>query len=216
MSIKTIVLASNNAGKINEIKLLLSPFGVEIKSLKDLGLGDPIENGKDFIENSLIKAEYAFEKTGLPSLADDSGFCIDSLNNFPGLFSSRFGSACRKLQNDLLGQNIDIKTSFYGEDSPCFKIINNMIGEDKKAHFTTCISFVYKNDDEIKKEVFEGIVKGDFIYPPRGKEGFGYDPCFMPNGYDKTFAEMGMEAKNKISHRSIALAKFVEYFKKIK
>lgn len=90
---RTIILASNNANKIKEIGELLKPFNVEVKSLKELGLGDPTEDGKDFAENALIKARYAFEKTGLPSLADDSGFCISSLNDFPGLCSARFAEA---------------------------------------------------------------------------------------------------------------------------
>ena len=108
---KTIILASNNQNKIKEISKLLEQFSVEVKSLKELGLGDPVEDGKDFQENSLIKSRYAFEKTGLPSLADDSGYCIDSLNNFPGLCSARFSKACGgypeafKILNECINPN---------------------------------------------------------------------------------------------------------------
>jgi len=194
--INKIVLASNNKNKIEEIKSLLSNFGVEIKSLKDLNLDDPIENGKDFKENSLIKARYAFEKTGLPTLADDSGFCIDILNDFPGLFSARFAKASNGYEN-------------------AFKIINQCLEEtnNKDAHFTTCLSFIYNSNDKIIEKIFEGKLEGQFTYPPRGNNGFGYCPCFTPKNYTQTFSEMTDDFRSKINHRAIALNKFIEFFK---
>lgn len=194
---KKIILASNNINKIKEISGLLSTFGVEVKSLKDLNLGDPIEDGKTFEENSLIKARYAFEKTGLPSLADDSGFCIEMLNNFPGLSSARFANASGGYKN-------------------AFKIINECVSEKhKNANFTTCLSFIYNKDGQIIEKIFEGKIDGKFTYPPRGNNGFAYCPCFTPNNYEETFGEMSEEFRTKINHRAIALNKFLEFFKSL-
>lgn len=193
---KEIVLASNNENKIKEISKLLERFDIEIKSLKELELGDPIENGKNFRENSLIKARYAFEKTGLPSLADDSGYCLDSLNDFPGLCSSRFSKAC-------------------GGYSEAFRILDGCINPiNKKAHYITCISFIYKNNNnEIVEKVFEGRIDGNFVYPSKGNNGFGYDPTFLPDNYDKTFGELPNELRIKINHRAMALKQFFNFFK---
>ena len=195
---KTIVVASNNSNKIAEISKLLSEFDIEVKSLKELGLGDPVENGRTFAENALIKSNYAFEKTGLPALADDSGFCIDSLNDFPGLSSKRFADAC-------------------GSYEESFKIIHQCINTiNKKAHFTTTLSFIYKdlNNSKIEK-IFEGKMEGNFTYPARGTNGFGYCPCFTPENYSETFGEMSDEQRIKINHRAIALNKFAEFLKEI-
>ena len=192
---KTIILASNNQNKIKEISKLLEQFSVEVKSLKELGLGDPVEDGKDFQENSLIKARYAFEKTGLPSLADDSGYCIDSLNNFPGLCSARFSKAC-------------------GGYPEAFKILNECINPNNiKSHYITCLSFIYKTNNQVIEKVFEGRIDGNFTYPSRGENGFGYDPTFLPDGYDKTFGELPNELRMNINHRARALNKFFEFFK---
>lgn len=192
---KTIILASNNQNKIKEISKLLEQFSVEVKSLKELGLGDPVEDGKDFQENSLIKARYAFEKTGLPSLADDSGYCIDSLNNFPGLCSARFSKAC-------------------GGYPEAFKILNECINPNNtKSHYITCLSFIYKTNNQVIEKVFEGRIDGSFTYPSRGENGFGYDPTFLPDGYDKTFGELPNELRMTINHRARALNKFFEFFK---
>ena len=192
-----IILATNNKNKVNEITKLLSPFNIEVNSLKDLGLGDPVENGLTFLENATIKAKYAFDKTGLPSLADDSGFCVESLNNFPGLASSRF-----------------IKS--VGGENNAFDVINKCINEvNKNCFFITSLVFIYKdkNGRVITKD-FEGKIEGKFTYPPRGNDGFGFDPIFTPNGYNQTFAEM-LDTKIEISHRTRALKKFFEYFKTI-
>lgn len=194
---KEIILASNNANKIKEIAKLLEPFNIEVRSLKELGLGDPIEDGKDFMENSLIKAKYVYDKTGLPSLADDSGFCIDSLNNFPGLSSARFIKAV-------------------GGEEKAFNVINDCINiHNKKAFFITSLVFIYKDNNKTIVKDFEGKVNGNFVFPARGEGGFGFDPVFVPDGYDKTFAEMP-EEKLKISHRTLALKKFIDFFKTLK
>lgn len=189
---KTLILASNNANKIKEIRELLKEYNIEVKGLKELGLGDPVEDGKTFQENALIKAKYAFEKTKLPTLADDSGFCIDSINNFPGLCSARFAEAV-------------------GTYPEAMKILNDCINQnDKKAHFTTCLAFI---DEQGREYIFEGVLDGEFVYPPRGTNGFGYCSCFTPKGCSETFGEMSNEKRIKINHRAIALKKFLEFLK---
>lgn len=191
---KTIVLASNNENKILEFKRLLNPFGVNIKTSKELGLIDPIEDGATFAENSLIKARFAFSKTHLPCLADDSGLGLNGLNGFPGIASNRFAKAC-------------------GNREKSFYILNECLSENnKKANFTTCLSFIYEKDGEIIEKTFTGISEGEFVYPGRGENGFGYCPCFLPNGYNETYGEMTNEFRTKINHRAIALKKFIEFF----
>ena len=195
---KEIILASNNVNKIEEIGNLLSDFDVKVRSLKELGLGDPIEDGKNFKENSIIKAKFGFEQTGLPALADDSGFCVDSLNDFPGLCSARFQEAC-------------------GSYEEAFKVIDKCINpKNKNAHFVTSLAFVYKNaTNDTIINTFEGKIEGEFIYPGRGNNGFGYCPVFLPNGYNQTFGEMDNDLRKSINHRKIALDKFLEFFKTI-
>ncbi len=194
--INKIILATNNENKVRDMNKLLQPFNVEVQSSKELNLGEPIEDGKDFIENSLKKARYAFEKTGLPSLADDSGYCIDSLNGFPGLCSSRFSKAC-------------------GGYPEAFKVINECISPvNKKSYYITAIAFIYEKDGKIIEKTFEGKIEGSFTFPARGEGGFGYDPTFTPDGYDKTFGEIENEIRISINHRGIALKKFFEYFSK--
>lgn len=192
---KEIILASNNVNKINEIGNLLSSFNVKIRSLKELNLGDPIEDGKNFEENALIKAEFGFRETGLPTLADDSGFCIDSLNDFPGLCSARFAEAC-------------------GSYEEAFRILDKCINpKNKKAHFVTYLAFVYKdNNGNIVKNTFEGKIDGKFVYPGRGNNGFAYCPVFLPNGYNQTFGEIENEVRKNMNHRKIALDKFLKFF----
>lgn len=198
MIVKEIILASNNANKIREIGELLGEFNIKVRSLKELNLGDPVEDGKDFNENSLIKAKFGFEKTGLPALADDSGFCVDSLNNFPGLYSARFEEAC-------------------GSYEEAFRILDKCINPiNKKAFFITSLAFIYKDtENKIVEKTFEGKIDGEFVYPGRGNNGFGYCPVFLPNGYNQTFGEMEDSLRKSINHRKIALNKFLEFFRTI-
>ena len=191
---KTLVLASNNPKKIKEINELLKDFDVEVKSLKDLGLGEPVEDGKTFAENALIKARYGFENTGLPTLADDSGFCINSMNGFPGLCSARFIKAV-------------------GGEEKAFEVINSCINpKDKSCFYIVDSAFIYKQNERVIEKVFEGRFDGNFIFPGRGTGGFGYDPVFIPDGYNQKFAEIP-EVKIKIGHRTRSLKKFLEFVK---
>lgn len=192
-----LVFASENKNKIAEISKLLNEFDVEVKSLKDFDLKGPIENGKDFFENSFIKAKNAFDLTGLPSLGDDSGFCVDSMGDFPGLCSARFAESV-------------------GGYDEAFRVINDCINpSNKKVHFVTAMTYIYKKDDKVEVKTFDGRIDGRFTYPAKGTNGFGYCPVFTPDGYSETFAELPNEVRVKINHRRKALQKFLEFFKSV-
>ncbi|MBQ2671882.1 MAG: non-canonical purine NTP pyrophosphatase [Clostridia bacterium] len=192
-----LVVASENEGKIFQIKNFLSEYDVNIniKGMKDFDINSPIENGKTYAENALIKARHTFKITGLPTLADDSGLNIDFLNGFPGLVTARFAEAC-------------------GGYEKSFEIISKCLeGSSKRISFSTAVAFVYEKGGEVIEKVFEGKINGEFVYPPRGENGFGYCPCFKMDGYDKTLAELSDEEIVEINHRSIALKKFMDFFK---
>ena len=185
-----IVIASHNPGKVREIGELLAPFGANVVSARDLGLPEPVEDGLSFIANAEIKARAAAIASGLPALADDSGLAVHGLNGEPGIYSSRsagpdkdFDLAMRKVQQELE------------------KI------HDKSAHFACALTLCWPDGHT---ESFEGQVLGQMVWPPRGDKGFGYDPTFMADGMDITFAEMPPQAKHAISHRAKAFEKLVE------
>ena len=189
---KQLLFFSNNKNKIIEIKKIFNKFDIKLLSLSDVKLTDePEENGKSFEENAKIKSNYGFNKTGVPCFADDSGICIESLNWKPGIFSKRF------LKN--------FKTN---ED--CFnRIIKNMENSGKKkAYFKTSISLTSSNNHHI---IFNGKIDGKISSNIRGVFGFGYDPIFIPNNFNKTFAELSIKEKNEISHRSIAIMKLLNF-----
>ncbi len=196
---KTIIISSTNKNKIDQIKNMISHLGlgIELKSIAELGITDePFENGKNYEENALIKARHTFSKVGLPSLADDSGFELEALNGFPGVVSSRFAKAC-------------------GSYGRAFEIINKCLEENKNASFCTCLAFVYERDNKIIEKTFEGKILGEFIYPPRGNQGFAYCPGFKPNGYEKTFGEMSENLRISVNHRATALNKFFNFLKSL-
>lgn len=194
MKIAKLVVASHNIGKINEIKTLLSPLKIEVQSAEELRLADVEETGKTFEENAKLKADTISRKCGLPCLADDSGLCVDALNGRPGVYSARYAP------------NRDFNEGM----KMLLKEINDSGSKNRKAHFSCCLALAYPNQ---KTRIFEGRVNGVIAEKPQGKNGFGYDPIFIPEGYDKTFAELGDEIKNKISHRSRALEKLIEALK---
>ncbi|SDC47442.1 XTP/dITP diphosphohydrolase [Sphingomonas sp. YR710] len=187
-----LVIASHNAGKVREIRELLSPYGIEPVSAATLGLPEPEETGVTFIANAELKARAAADLSGLPALADDSGLCVDALRGDPGIFSARwagkdkdFGLAMR-----LVNQHVEEAGPDAGRD----------------AHFVCALSLCWP-DGHI--ESFEGRVDGTLVWPPRGDQGFGYDPMFQPYGHDITFGEMDPAAKHAMSHRADAFAKLV-------
>lgn len=194
-----VLIATTNKGKIAEFKKLFSNFDVDTLSLEDFPtIEEPAEDGKTFEENSIIKAKYYGEKFKISTIADDSGFCVKALDNFPGIHSAR------------MVPNKDYKN--YGA-----KLLQDKLKEkntnDLSAFFVCNITFY---DYDLKKSnSFEGSINGNLTFPPVGDNGFGYDPMFTPNGYTKTFGEMDIKEKNKISHRAVALEKFKEWFIKM-
>lgn len=191
------VIATNNSHKVVEFKKILEPLGISCFSLKEMGIEcDAEENGVTFAENAKIKAQAVYDICGLPSVADDSGICVDALGGEPGVYSARYG-----------GEG-------YDDEGRMFLLLKNMEGkENRAAHFTSAICCVY--DDQTIIEA-EGYIFGQLTHEPRGAHGFGYDPIFLPDGYDQTTAEMEGEEKNAISHRGNALRAFVEKLKENK
>lgn len=187
---KTLCLATNNAHKVEELQLLLGD-SFEIKTLKDIGCFEDIEETEATIEgNSKLKAQYVFDKYGVDCVADDSGLEVDALGGEPGVYSARYAGEHGNHQKnmDKLLENLNIHT-------------------DKSAQFISVLTLITQT--EIKQ--FKGIVRGKIIETKRGNMGFGYDPIFVPDGYDTTFAEMTTEQKNPISHRGKAVELFKEY-----
>ncbi len=189
---KQLLFFSNNSNKIIEIKKIFNKFNIEILSLIDLNMtDDPEENGQTFEENAKIKSDYGYNKTGIPCFADDSGICIEALNWRPGILSKRF-------LND------------FKSNESCFKSIIKSTKDNKKknAYFQTSISLTIKKGQNI---IFNGKIDGKISDKLKGGFGFGYDPIFIPKNYKKTFAELKTKDKNKISHRSIAVTKLINF-----
>jgi XTP/dITP diphosphohydrolase len=187
-----LVIASHNAGKVREIRELLSPYGIEPVSAATLGLPEPEETGVTFIANAELKARAAADLSGLPALADDSGLCVDALRGDPGIFSARWAGEAKDfgLAMRLVNQHVEEAGPDAGRD----------------AHFVCALSICWP-DGHI--ESFEGRVDGTLVWPPRGDKGFGYDPMFQPLGHSITFGEMDPAAKHAMSHRADAFAKLV-------
>ena len=188
-----LVFATNNKNKILEIKNLIQK-NIKLLSLSDIGFkGEIIEDGNSLHENSLIKAKFIRSKYGINCFADDTGLEVHSLNNEPGIYSSRYAGY-------PINTNDNIK-----------KLINNLERfSNKSARFRTVISLII--NENIYS--FEGVINGNIITEIKGKKGFGYDPVFIPNGYNKTFAELSLKEKNLISHRSIAVNKMIRFLEK--
>ena len=197
---KEIVIASHNDGKVEEIRGLLKKYKFRIYSLKKFSHIEPKENGKTFIENSVIKAVSALKITGLPSISDDSGLCIPALNNDPGIYSARWAGKGKNF--DLAAKKIEKKLfEKYGNKQKLFKA------------FFCCALTIALPDGTIKS--FEGKVFGTLQFPPKGDNGFGYDPIFIPKGYKKTFGEMKYSFKERISHRQKAFKKLQNFIAKL-
>ena len=197
---KEIVIASHNDGKVDEIRGLLKKYNFKIFSLKKFSHIEPKENGKTFIENSVIKAVSALKITGLPSISDDSGLCIPALNNDPGIYSARWAGKGKNF--DLAAKKIEKKLfEKYRNKQKLFKA------------FFCCALSIALPDGTIKS--FEGKVFGTLQFPPKGENGFGYDPIFIPKGYKKTFGEMKYSFKERISHRQKAFKKLQNFIAKL-
>lgn len=191
-----IVLATKNKHKLEEIQQICSDLPLVWLDLEQIGFTDEfIENGSTFEENALIKAKSVQRFCGLPVVADDSGLVVDALGGAPGIYSSRFSGpdATTEKNNALLLEKL-----------------KNVPWNQRTARFVCVAAFV----DERIQETFEGVVTGKILDEYRGSGGFGYDPLFQPDGYTKTFAELGDEIKNKISHRARAFQKLKQFLLK--
>jgi XTP/dITP diphosphohydrolase len=187
-----LIICTNNAHKLSEIKTLVQDIGLSVYPYTDIvGKLDIEETGQTFKENALCKVNAIQKNKDYIVLADDSGLEVDALNGRPGIHSARYG-----------GENI---TSL----EQCEKILEELSGEtNRKANFTCVIALTLPSGKNI---CFEGKVLGDITTDIQGKKGFGYDPIFRPTGYEKTFAELSADTKNKLSHRGIALEKTKDY-----
>lgn len=188
---KRIIAASSNAHKIKEIQTIMGKFGMEVVSRKDAGVPDfeIVEDGETFEENSLKKAMEIMNATGEITVADDSGLVVDYLGGAPGVYSARFaGEECDDNKNN----------------EKLIKLLDGLTGDDRKAKFVSVITLVYPDGETL---VARGECPGRMISVPTGENGFGYDPLFVPDGCDKTFAQLTDEEKNQISHRAKALEK---------
>ena len=205
-----IVFATNNAHKLDEIRHILGDK-FEVLSLNDINCHDDIpETGSTLEENARQKAQYIYDKYHLSVFADDTGLEVDALNGEPGVYSARYAAIK------------DPNAESHDSEANMTTLLQNLKGkENRNARFRTVIALILNPNPSHNishsslltphSSLFEGIVEGSIIKERRGGEGFGYDPIFQPEGYDKTFAELGNDIKNKISHRARAVAKLAQY-----
>ncbi len=190
---KQLVFATNNAHKLEEISAILGEK-IELLSLKDIHCTADIPETADTLEgNAMLKAEYIYEHYGVDCFADDTGLEVEALNGAPGVFSARYAGG-----------------NGHNSEANMQKLLQELRGVDnRKAQFRTAICLIKDG----KKHLLEGIVRGEIIKEKRGGAGFGYDPIFRPEGYSETFAELGNDVKNKISHRALAVEKLCRFLK---
>lgn len=188
---KKLVFATNNAHKTVEVREILAPT-YEVLNLSDIGCDVDIpETGDTFAENATLKSSYVVENYNIDCFADDSGLEVEALNNEPGIYSARYSG----IKNDKV--NLEL-------------LLQKMQGVDnRKARFITVISLMQDGQNHL----FEGVINGTIRQEPAGNGGFGYDPVFVPEGYDVTFAEMDLALKNKISHRALAMQQLIAFLK---
>lgn len=192
---QTLIIASHNKGKVAEIADLLAPFGLDVVSAGALNLPEPEETGLTYIANAELKALAAAKEANMPALADDSGLSVNALGGAPGIYSARwagpdkdFNHAMRRVADALLLSGTT----------------------DRSAQFVCALTLAWPDGHKLS---FEGRVNGTIAWPARGENGFGYDPIFVPTGYDITFGEMDPDKKHAMSHRAVAFAQLVEHLK---
>ena len=188
---RKLVFATNNAHKLEEVAAILGDQ-VELLSLNDIGCQADIPETAETLEgNALLKSSYIYKNYHLDCFADDTGLEVETLNGAPGVYSARYAG----------GEGHDAQANM-------LKLLHELDGkENRTAQFRTAISLILDG----KEYLFEGVIKGEIIKEKRGDSGFGYDPVFMPEGYDRTFAELGNDIKNQISHRALAVQKLCEF-----
>jgi XTP/dITP diphosphohydrolase len=196
-----LVIATHNPGKLREIAALIEPLGIDCVGAEELGLPDPEEIGVTFVDNADLKAREAADLSGYPALADDSGLCVDAIQDRPGIFSARWAEDAQGNRDWMRAMTkVWDEVQATEPDAP------------PAAHFVCALSLAWPNDGQT--EAFEGRVDGTLTWPPRGNKGFGYDPIFVPTGHEETFGEMDPELKHSISHRADAFRKLVRALKR--
>ena len=194
---KKIVIASNNAGKLREIRAILAPFGLDAISQKEAGFDAEVEEtGTTFAENAALKAHAVHEALHCAVIADDSGLLVDALDGAPGVYSHRFAG-----ENATDAQRCE----------KLLELLKDTPAEKRTARFQCVLCYVNAAGEE---QFFSGVCEGVIGTSPRGENGFGYDPVFRPDGFDRSMAELTMEEKNAISHRGKALAQFRQKWEK--
>lgn len=191
---KTLLVATHNKGKLEEVAHLLEPYGVKVVGAGEMNLPEPEETEDTFVGNARIKAHAAAKATGLPALSDDSGLSIDALDGAPGVYTADWAETGNG--RDFMIAMTRAHDELMAKNAP----------EPWTAQFRSTLVLAWPDGHD---EVFEGVAPGTLTWPIRGKDGFGYDPMFIPEGHSMTFAEMDRWEKNKISHRGLAVAKFV-------
>lgn len=192
---KRILVATHNAGKLEEMEQLFAPFGVEVVGAAAMNLEEPVETETTFIGNARIKARAAVSATGLPALSDDSGIEVDALDGAPGVYTADWAETPDGRDFVMAMQKTHDKLEAIGAPHP------------RMAQFRATMVLAWPDGHE---EVFEGRVRGTLVWPMRGQIGHGYDPMFQPDGHDRTFAEMDPAEKNKISHRARAFEELIK------
>lgn len=190
-----LVLATHNKGKLEEMRHLLAPFGVDVAGAGEMDLPEPEETEDTFVGNARIKAHAAAKATGLPALSDDSGITIDALNGAPGVYTADWAETPNGRDFKLAMTRAHDELEAANAPAP------------RTAQFRCTLVMAWPDGHD---EVFEGVMPGQLVWPIRGEHGFGYDPMFQPDGHDVTCAEMAPEEKHKISHRGRAVRAFVE------
>jgi XTP/dITP diphosphohydrolase len=197
-----LVIATHNPGKLAEMRELLAPYGVDAISAGELNLPEPEETGMSFRDNARIKAQSAANTTGLPAFADDSGLAVDALGGAPGIYSARWAGPDKNFGSAM--ETIEQKLRDAGATTP----------QRRRAQFVSALCVAWP-DGHV--EEFEARVDGTLVWPPRGDQGFGYDPMFLPDGHARTFGEMPSEEKHGLpprgkglSHRARAFVKLAE------
>ncbi len=189
---KRLLVATHNAGKLEEMKALFAPFGVEVVGAEEMNLPEPEETGTTFVENARIKAHAAAKATGLPALSDDSGIEVDALDKAPGVYTADWSETPNG--RDFVMAMTKTHDLLVAKGAP----------EPWTARFCCTLVLAWPDGHD---EVFPGVMEGKVVWPMRGDQGHGYDPIFVPEGYEITFGEMDRWEKNKISHRADAFRK---------
>ena len=194
---KRLLVATHNKGKLDEIRAMMAPHGIEVTSAGEMNLPEPVETEDSFIGNARIKARAAMQATGLLVLADDSGITVDGLDGAPGVYTADWA------------ETPNGRDFMQAMTRTWAALDERGVAEPRTAQFRATLILMWPDGHE---EIFEGVAPGHLVWPPRGALGHGYDPIFVPDGHDVTYAEMDAERKNAISHRARAFQKLEAAF----